>query len=107
MIPAPMREKGGRLLVDGDLKSPARCRKAATGHPTKPGADDRNPRLPIHCRSAVPSLLAMAQPSAVNLKFLSAWRVRVAEDPAAHVCVVGAHAPAAFCRGHGGAAGSK
>ena len=47
--------EGGRLLVDGDREARA-LQEACNRHPAEPGAHDRNPRLPIHCRSALLSL---------------------------------------------------
>ena len=44
--------EGGCLLVDGDRETRA-LQEARDRHPAKPGADDRNPRLPIHCRSVL------------------------------------------------------
>ena len=41
--------EGRRLLVDGDRETRA-LQEAGDRHPAKPGADDRNPRLPIHRR---------------------------------------------------------
>ena len=44
-----------RLLVDGDGEAGA-LQEAGDRHAAEPRADDRDPRLPIHCRSALLSL---------------------------------------------------